>query len=360
MSDEEELFVRRNGGSEMLECALVWRGLPAGVETPLPLSRFTWSESGKAVLDRVRRVANETAKPEGKQLPYADLRAAIQARIPGLVLLHDRIIPYGDVPLFASNARTDEIKKSANRTVSAWCQITLRPWAEKLGLDSEDIGSLEKRAERLELFELIPSANLMTERSPPDALRSNFHDYADALLAIVASSLDGTELFPGLGPVFRIVDRQYGNAIAFETWPNPGPRGDDMFSMVAELSVETRPSSRLPFLVVRATKRIWCRDFPAAGQLYGRRRISVRAMWRQPSVAAVTLSVQLSAGIPQDKLDALFFEAGRASGESFSGDLLDLVKARGRMPRPFCRRSLPLRVPPRTENRIWGHSARPA
>ena len=169
----------------------------------------------------------------------------------------------------------------------------------------------------------------------PDALRSDFHDFADILLAIVTPALEGVELFPGLGPVHRVLDRDYGNAISFETWPSALPGGDDLFSMVAELSVETRPSSRLPFLVVRAAKRIWCSEFPAPGQLYGRRRISVRVLLREPGVRAIDLSVGLDKGVPAARVDSLLYEASRATGESFTEDLTELVRARGRMPGLF-------------------------
>ena len=63
MTEEEELFVRRSGMSEALECAFVWRGLPEGAATPLPLSRFAWSDSGKTLLDRVHRLAKATGRP---------------------------------------------------------------------------------------------------------------------------------------------------------------------------------------------------------------------------------------------------------------------------------------------------------
>lgn len=336
MIKEEALFVRRSGASEALECAFVWRGLPDGADTPLPLSRYSWSDSGKTLLDRVHRLAKGTGHPEGKQLPYADLRAAIQARVPGLVLLHDRILPYGDgVALFATDAKEADVQRAANRTVAAWCQLTLRPWAERLGVDAGDIEMVEKHAERLALFEAIPFPDIALEWQVPDALISDFHEYSDYLLAIAATSLDGAQLFPGLGPVHRIIDREYGNSVSFETWPSPGARGDDLFSMFAELSVETRPSSRLPFLVVRAGKRIWCREFPSPGQLYGRKRISVRAVVRGERTHAVTLSVGLAAGSPTDRLDAMIFEVGRASGESIGGDLVELVKSRGKLPDLF-------------------------
>jgi hypothetical protein len=242
MTDVENLFVRSSGSEETIECALVWRGLPVGHQSPIPVTRYAWSDAGKTFLERIRRLAKESAKPQGNELPYSDFRAALQARVGGLVLLQNRIIPSknGD-PLFAASGSTKDVKAAANRSVAAWCQLTLRPWVEALGADCGDVDALEKRGRAGELFEET-AIDFANDGAVPDVLRSEFHEFADGILAIVAASLDRTELFPGLGPVHRIIDREYGNSISFETWPTTFSRTDDLFSMVAELSVETRPS----------------------------------------------------------------------------------------------------------------------
>src|SRR5262249_8591750 len=117
--------------------------------------------------------------------------------------------------------------------------------------------------------------------------------YAAPLLGIVSRSLEGAELFPGLGPVHRIIDAEYGNTVSFETWPAALAGGDDLYSMVANVSIETRPSSRSPFVVIRAMRRIWCRELPKPNQLFGRSRISVRVTQRGSLARAVTLAVEL-------------------------------------------------------------------
>jgi hypothetical protein len=337
MSEEDFYVKKQPRDKQTLECALVWRGLPTSVASPIPPVRFGWTETARSLIERVRRLALGSGRPEGKEFPYADLRAALQVRVSGMVLLEGRIFPRdeGD-PLFAASGKPADVKSAAHRSISAWCQLTLRPWAERLGTDCGDIDLLETRALEGALLEQLPSPDMPTEGQVPDALRSDFHDFADILLAIAAPEIEGTELFPGLGPVHRVLDREYGNSIAFETWPTTLPdAGDDLFSMVAEISVETRPSSRLPYLVVRASKRIWCNEFPAANQLFGRRRISVRVVKRGDRVRAATLSVRLDKGIPRPDLDALLFEAQRASEDSLSEDLPELVRNRGRMPDLF-------------------------
>ena len=57
-------------------------------------------------------------------------------------------------------------------------------------------------------------------------------------------ALEGIELFEGLGPVHRVLDREYGNSIAFETWPSALPGGDDLFSMVKSGAVKIRIDQR--------------------------------------------------------------------------------------------------------------------
>ncbi|TWI76469.1 uncharacterized protein DUF3893 [Bradyrhizobium huanghuaihaiense] len=338
MSGDEEFYVKKQPrDNQTLECALVWRGLPPSIPSPIPPVRFGWTETAKSLIDRVRRIALGSGRPEGKEFPYSDLRAALQARVIGMVLLEGRIHSRDQGrPLFAASGKPADVQSAAHRSISSWCQLTLRPWAERLGTDCGDIDLLETRALEGALLEQLPSPVMPSEGQVPDALRTDFHDFADILLAIAAPELEGAELFPGLGPVHRVLDRDYGNSIAFETWPTTLPdAGDDLFSMVAEISVETRPSSRLPYLVVRASKRIWCNEFPAANQLFGRRRISVRVVKRGDRVRATTLSVRLDRGVPKPDLDALLFEAQRASEDSLTEDLPELVRNRGRMPDLF-------------------------
>ncbi|MDA9420930.1 RNaseH domain-containing protein [Bradyrhizobium sp. CCBAU 53380] len=350
MTDEETLFVRSYGDQSILESAFVWRGLPPSTSSPVSPLRFGWTSTTKDLLKRIARNAVETKKAEGKELPYSDLRAALQARIAGLVLLDSRFSRTDDAPLFAAVGEVAEIEDAAHRSVTAWIQLTLRPWAERLGTDCGDIDLLEEKGRRRELFVKLPAPPVLEPANVPDALRSDFRQYADILLAMVASSLEGVELFDGLGPVHRVLDREYGNSIAFETWPSALPGGDDLFSMVAIVSVETRPSSRLPFIVIKAAKRIWCREFPPANRLFGRRRISVRVLARNSPARAVTFSVRLEQGLPKTQLNAIVYEAGRDSGESFVDDLTSLVASRGRAPDLFV--GVPFRYGYRPEPKI--------
>lgn len=350
MTDEESLFVRSYGDQSILESAFVWRGLPTSTSSPVPPLRFGWTSTTRDLLRRIARKAADTNKAEGKELPYSDLRAALQARIGGLVLLDSRFSRTDDTPLFAASGEAADIEAAAHRSVAAWVQLTLRPWAENLGTDCGDIDALEDKGRRRELFAKLPSPPVPEPANVPDALRSDFRQYADILLAMVASSLEGVELFDGLGAVHRVLDREYGNSIAFETWPSALPGGDDLFSMVAIVSVETRPSSRLPFLVVKAAKRIWCREFPPANRLYGRRRISVRVLSRNSPARAVTLSARLEQGLPKTQINAIVYEAGRETGESFVEDLTSLVASRGRAPDLFV--GVPFRYGYRPEPKV--------
>ena len=358
MSDEE-LFVSKSGAQHTLECALVWRGIPPLTPLPVPPSRFCWSDTGKSLLQRIRRLAKETGHAAANELPYSDLRGALQARVPGLVLLDGRLLPLEDgSPLFASVGLAADAREAANKAVSAWCQLTLRPWSQRLGIDCGDIDALETRALRKELFQdqVVPIPP--QQGQVPDALQSDFHGYADVLLAIVAPVLEGTELFPGLGPVHRIVDREFGNSIAFETWPTALPTSEDLFSMVAELSVETRPSSRSPFLVIRAAKRIWCREFPSPGQLFARRLISARVLLRGPDVRAINLSVGLEKGVPIARLDALVYEASSDDRGILHGRLERPRQVARANAETLCRRAVPIRISPGAPHRTWGHPPR--
>jgi hypothetical protein len=336
MSEPESLFVRSYGAKNVLECAFVWRGLPAAASPPLPPIRFGWTSTARGLFKRVQRLALDTKKPEGRELPYADLRAVLQARVPNLVLLNSRLFsPDEEAPLFAATGTADSIKAAAHLAIRAWVQLTLRPWAEALGTDCGDIDLIEEKGQERQLLALLASPPFPEPERVPDALRADFRQYADILLAMVASRLDGCELFDGLGPVRRVLDREYGNKIEFETWPSSLPGGVDLFSMAAVVSVETRPSSRLPFIVVKAGKRIWCREFPPANRLFRQRRISVHVLTKTPQACAITLSAKLDNGVPKTNLNAIVYEAGRETDQSFSEDLPALVVSRGRAPDLF-------------------------
>jgi hypothetical protein len=338
MTDDDGFFVRANGREETLECAFTWHGLPRGSVPPLPMARFVWTEAGRAFFDRIQYLAKATGAPEGRKLPYSALRATLQARIPGMLLIQYRMLrTKDDRPLFVASGRPGDVLRAANRVVAAWCQLTLLPWAAKLAIDDRDVVALEARAREGGIVAEMPGVDIASDGTESNALTSDFHEFSDSMIAIAASRLDGQELFAGLGPVYRIVDGEYGNSISFETWPVAGPRGNDLFSMVAIVSVETRPSSCLPYLVVRVAKRVWCREFPGAGQLYGRRRISIRVAQRgDDSVPrAVTLSVGLSKGEPSAHVDLQMFEASRSSGVTLTGELAALTKNRGSGPSLF-------------------------
>jgi hypothetical protein len=238
MSEPESLFVRSYGAKSVLECAFVWRGLPASASCPLPPIRFGWTATARGLLQRVQRLGSATKKPEGRELPYSDLRAALQARVPNMVLLNSRLFSQDEeAPLFAATGEADSIKAAAHLAIRAWIQLTLRPWAEALGTDCGDTDLLEEKGQQRELLALLASPPFPEPERVPDALRADFRQYADILLAMVASRLDGCELFEGLGPVRRVLDREYGNKIAFETWPSSLPGGVDLFSMVAVVNV---------------------------------------------------------------------------------------------------------------------------
>jgi hypothetical protein len=335
MSEAEQFYVRESGAERTVECALLWHGLPQGVTTPLPLSAVEWSERGRSIVDRLIRNAMDVDKSEAKELPYRDLRAALQARIAGLVLLRGRIVPRDNdvTPLFTATGVDADILRLAHIALLVWIQTTLRPWAEQLGLDARDVDDLEIQAEKRHLFQVTECDPVPSPNNLPNAL-TDFRACSDPLLGVCASVLDRQELFPGLGPVHRIVSRDYDNTLSLETMPTS--RGDDLFSMFIDLSVETRPSSRRPVLTVRAGKRIWCREFPQPSQLYGRRAITVRAVISGESTFAVSLDVALGkAGKPNGFIDALLLSTNRLAGELISSEIEDLVHSRGRLPSLF-------------------------
>ena len=107
----------------------------------MPLVPIRLDRGGEGLdLVRIRRNAKESGRAEGKELPYADLRAALQARVPDWCCSTVRILPYADESASVRRERpTVDIKAAAHRSVSAWCQLTLRPWAEKLGTDCGDV-----------------------------------------------------------------------------------------------------------------------------------------------------------------------------------------------------------------------------
>lgn len=207
----------------------------------------------------------EAAKDIKKNLPVVSLRAGLACRIDGVIALDTNIgliaDKKGNIPAAAKLFTPDEddlgtLRTTIASTIKRWVIDDVEVWAEDNGL-----GHL---AERLRDTVNPLSIDLESGNSPFLA-KNGYPDFA-LIAHTIGQRLVGEELFAGLGNCELVVSTEYSsNSVELMTLPKraSSPERDDVYSMVARLSVSTVPySAKDVFLSVTATKRVWAKQPP--------------------------------------------------------------------------------------------------
>ncbi len=288
----------RKEAIQSVACALVAR--PKGALSVATV-RVAWSERLAARLRGIARQALESGLPEGRLLPYASLRAALQVQLPRAVVLARKLgEPWRqeERPAFLHVEDDGSDPRSlAGAAVRTWMALVLRPWAERVGVDEALLDAAAELATAETAFAVDRQ-----ELDLGQALRDGepFERVKHAVLQMVSRRLEGQELFEGLGPVYRAVRAAAGsNAVHFQTWPIAAPSGGQ-YSMVATIAVESAPWLGAPYLTVRASRRRWLDDVPDPGKLRRQRRITASMMSRQGARVAVEVAAAVRDGVPED------------------------------------------------------------
>jgi len=243
-------------------------------EGAAPLTRnviaVAWTVDTLRVLKRIRDEATARAQVEDEEalinLPYAHLRAQLHLQIDAWVGIDDDIglrSPY--VPsnstidtevwgyLVSADARADLQKlKDAFAT---WSEGALARYCESRGAYAPGVAVLRQLGQEDRIVRAIPSRVPIFPWGGMLQAKAGTPTPFDVTAGILAARLAGQEIFPGLGPVARVVGGAEHNSAEIMTRPHIAAGG--RFSLVCELSIETLPGSAKPLIYCEFKRRRW-------------------------------------------------------------------------------------------------------
>ena len=294
-------------------------------------TRLSWTPLMAARLREIARVAVDTGKREGKSIPFASLRAALQVQVPDTVMLaRDLGSPWtreeNHAFMHVAQSSGGDCRVRAAGVLRAWTAMALRPWAERLGLGEDLVDAVDDAARPDQAFSIDVGLHDLV-RVVETA--QDFDRLRHPVLQEVSRRLEGLELFEGLGPVYRIVrSHSAGNGVQFQTWPTTAKSGGH-YSMVASLSLETMPYLEKPVLVVRASRRRWLDELPEPGKLRGQRTVTGFLMGRSGPRIAVEFATAVRSGVPEEPCSPEFMHQALAVRVDLARSLGEMVQARG-------------------------------
>lgn len=218
-----------------------------------------------------RRPVEEEEHEEGEaeqafvNLPYADLRARMQLRIRDWIWMNDNLgvrkIPKDlkEAAPWAYLESGDPISHAAviRDVFAEWLEGRLAQFSESrsahvMGITALRRLSLENRvvqvtSTRVQLFPL----GAPTKRGTPGVF--------ELTAGVLAKHLAGREIFPGLGPVVRVLGGAMTNQAEIMTRPHEAAGG--RFSLVCELSLQTLPGGARPLVHLKFSRRRWATSF---------------------------------------------------------------------------------------------------
>jgi hypothetical protein len=291
MSDEKNITWTHVGGNTTRTPILLGRKIsPDWLAEKVSLIEFTFSGD----LFTSFATILTAAKQEKKYLPVTSLRTALVAGMDKIVRL-DRdlgLIPneYGRrdcaIAMLAGLGDGAEYRASRDRIagyISNWVMNEVEPWAE-----ANNMGPLVANLKNA----IRPNNIECTQNEAPLIRESDGQPDFPLIVRAIAERLIGEPLFDGLSACELVASPESrSNSIELMTLPVRALRGDDVYSMVARLTVCTMPYCDGLFLGVSATKRVWAKKTPFANSKMPRR---VTGYVMSPGRPAVMVPVQRS------------------------------------------------------------------
>jgi hypothetical protein len=236
--------------------ALQFRG--TGSTYTRVLHSVAWTGEADQVLRQIGERASQVGK-DGKaapiNLPFVTLWTWLQLAQDGWISLTRNLATKsfisrgaGQQPFGYMGDKVDV--QSLTDTAARWIDGPLTHFVQKFGVPFTSIERLRELARARRLFACERST---VQLFPWGAI-------ADAQLPYVvapgelATLLAGKELFPGLGPVVRVVDA--GDNFA-ELMTAPTAAAGGLFSLVCQLSLQTVPGARDPLVYLNFARRRW-------------------------------------------------------------------------------------------------------
>jgi len=228
---------------------------------------ISWSADVIRVLKQIRDEASAKARSKNDKsiinLPYASLRAQLQLQVDDWVSLDDDVglRKFGDVakeplPWGLLDLTSHESKVQLVRDAFAhWIEGALAQFCEGRGAYTIGVQTLRRLCQENNVTHVAPSQVKIL----PWSGISEFGKLTpyDVTAGLLATKLEGKELFPGLGPVVRIMAGASRNMAEIITRPVHLPGAGGTFSLVCQISLETVPGSFHPIVYLRFVRRLW-------------------------------------------------------------------------------------------------------
>lgn len=294
MTEEKTTVWTRLRGKGTNEPVLVGRKISADwlkVTTPILELSFT-GELFQSLSDLLA-----IAKTGRKNLPIVSLRTRLIAGVDGIITLDRDLglnaLPNGSRPpaitLYALvHDDRDALRDCVANHLRCWLKDDLDQWAER-----HELGALITRIKAAIQPENVALSDTTAKFVDPSSGRPDF-----ALIArTIGDRLIGEKLFDGLGNPEDSLGccelvaspESRSNSVELMTLPIRSASGDDVFSMVARITVCSMPYTKDLFLGVSAVKRVWAKRKPVAN---GKQPQRVTGYVMSPGRPAMMVSVE--------------------------------------------------------------------
>lgn len=243
--------------------ALQFNGGAASFSTQV--ARVEWTREGVEVLRQIHRASCAGAKQlfdqEAVHLPFLSLHTRLNVLQSEWVTLSEDVglryfaeevsaIPFG----YVRSSRLS--RQTLYDVLSGWLEVPFARFADKFGVPLAAMIRLRRLLDDGKLIQVEEQAVKLYPWGSP--VRGEEEPFPLAASEI-ASCLAGKEIFPELGPMYRIVGAISGNRAELMTMPRQEAGG--FFSLVCEISLETYPGAPQPLVYIRCHRRRWATSF---------------------------------------------------------------------------------------------------
>lgn len=228
-----------------------------------------WSDKAAETLNWIAKQAVGTAKKVKEDaslhLPFVTLWACLQLNQPNWISLSRDLEmrrisksqnPKGSV--FGYVHADHLLALELNDVVARWIDGPLTHYIQKFEVN---LDGLQRMRELVSTNQLLTTSGSTIQLFPWGVASPGAPSVYQVTAGEIARMLAGQEIFPELGPVMRIIDAPDINSAELMT--RPVSVGNDRFSLVCRISVQTLAGSQQPLIFVGFTRRRWANSLVA-------------------------------------------------------------------------------------------------
>lgn len=224
-----------------------------------------WSSEAIETLRYIHQTSMASAKKmtgqEMLHLPYVSLRTRLNVCQPGWLTLSDdvglRYFTNESKPVAFGYLHSNQFNaESIYDVMSGWLEQPFARFADKFG---SPLAGMRRLRDLLSEGRLVEISHQSIQLYPWGATSPAQGEPFPIAASEIASCLAGQEIFPELGPVYRVVGSISGNRAELMTLPRQ--EGGGFFSLVCEISLETYPGAIQPLVYTRFIRRRWATSF---------------------------------------------------------------------------------------------------